>query len=290
MRAGERYYPKLQASVPFTPVPGRRFFIASEEDRAEITRALLQSATEAVAQTCSSSLHITFMQEDEWQRAAESGFLQRTDKQFHWENRGYDTFDAFLSDLSSSKRKSIRRERSAVAAEGVIFERRTGTDLTEEVWEAFFDCYIATGSRKWNDPYLTREFFRLVSETMGNQILLVMARRGGRYVAGALNFFDADTLYGRNWGCVSAVPFLHFEACYYQAIDAAIAMGLKQVQAGAQGGHKLLRGYMPAPTYSAHYVAHPGLRNALVPYLEQERTAVAEHIGELRELAPYRKA
>lgn len=290
MRAGERYYPKLQASVPFTPVPGNRFLIAQEADRAETTRALLQAAIEAVDQTHSSSLHITFMQEEEWRLAADAGFLQRTDQQFHWENRGYDTFDAFLTDLSSSKRKSIRRERKAVADEGVVLEWKTETDLTEGIWDAFFDCYLATGSRKWNDPYLTRDFFSLVGETMGNQILLVMAKRGGRYIAGALNFFDADTLYGRNWGCVSAVPFLHFEACYYQAIDVAIAKGLKFVQAGAQGGHKLLRGYMPAPTYSAHYVVHQGLRNALVAHLEQERTAVADHIDELRELAPYKKA
>jgi predicted N-acyltransferase len=290
MRAGERYYPKLQASVPFTPVPGNRFLVAREADRTETIRALLQGATEAVAQTHSSSLHITFMQEEEWRLAVDSGFLQRTDQQFHWENRGYDTFDAFLADLSSSKRKSIRRERKAVADESVTLEWNTGTDLTEGIWDAFFDCYLATGSRKWNDPYLTREFFSRVGETMGNQILLVMAKRGGRYVAGALNFFDEDTLYGRNWGCISAVPFLHFEACYYQAIDAAIAKGLKYVQAGAQGGHKLLRGYMPAPTYSAHYVVHQGLRNALVSYLEQERNAVAEHIDELRELAPYKKA
>jgi predicted N-acyltransferase len=289
MRAGERYYPKLQASVPFTPVPGNRFLIARGESRAEIVPTLLESATEAIAKTHSSSLHITFMQEDEWQAAAGAGFLQRNDQQFHWENNGYDSFDAFLADLSASKRKTIRRERAAVAAEGVTLEWKTGPDLTEEVWDAFFDCYVATGSRKWNDPYLTREFFSRIGETMGEQILLVMAKHGGRYIAGALNFFDHDTLYGRNWGCVSSVPFLHFEACYYQAIDAAIAKGFKQVQAGAQGGHKLLRGYMPAPTYSAHYIAHPGLRNAVESYLEQEREAVTEHMGELRTLAPYKK-
>lgn len=288
MRTGERYYPKLQASVPFTPVPGRRFLVSSSEDRSEIAPALLQNAKEAVTETRSSSLHITFMREEEWRTAANAGFLQRTDQQFHWENRGYDSFDAFLSDLSSSKRKNIRRERAAVAAEDVSLEWKTGTDLTEDIWDAFFDCYIATGSRKWNDPYLTREFFSRIGETMGRQILLVMAKQHGRYIAGALNFFDDETLYGRNWGCVSNVPFLHFEACYYQAINAAIEKKLKYVQAGAQGGHKLLRGYLPTPTYSAHYIAHPGLRNAVEAYLESEREAVASHMNELRTLAPYK--
>ena len=289
MRAGERYYPKLQASVPFTPVPGNRFLIAPGENREEIARALLASGVEAAHQTHSSSLHVTFMRAEEWQIAGDAGFLQRTDKQFHWESRGYDSFDAFLSDLSSSKRKTIRRERAAVAAEGVSFDWRTGSDLTEEIWDVFFDCYIATASRKWNDPYLTREFFSRIGESMGEQILLIMAKRGGRYIAGALNFFDEGTLYGRNWGCVSAVPFLHFEACYYQAIDAAIARGLTRVEAGAQGGHKLLRGYLPAPTYSAHYIEHPGLRNAVDGYLRSERDAVTEHMGELRTLAPFKK-
>ena len=195
----------------------------------------------------------------------------------------------FLADLSSAKRKNLRKERAAVAAEGVSFEWLSGSDLTEAVWDAFFDCYTTTGNQKWNPPYLTREFFSRVGASMGEQILLVMAKQNGRYIGGALNFFDDTTLYGRNWGCIAYVPFLHFEACYYQAIDFAIQKNLQRVEAGAQGAHKLLRGYLPQPTYSAHYIAHAGLRRAVADYLENERAAVAEHIEELAEQAPFRK-
>ncbi len=289
-RAGGRYYPKLQASVPFTPVTGRRLLIAAGEDEAVTGRLLLQAAEGAVETFNASSLHITFMTEPEWTLAAGAGYLPRTDKQFHWENRGYDSFDGFLSDLASAKRKNLRKERAAVLAQGVSFEWRTGSDLTEGVWDAFFDCYTTTGNQKWNPPYLTREFFSRVAMSMGEQILLVMAKLNGRYVAGALNFFDNETLYGRNWGCVGYVPFLHFEACYYQAIDFAIARRLARVEAGAQGGHKLLRGYLPKPTFSAHYIAHAGLRRAVADYLDNERAAVAEHMEELMEQAPFRKA
>ena len=288
-RAGGRYYPKLQASVPFTPATGRRLLIAAGEDQAETGRLLLQAAENAVEETRASSLHITFMTEREWELAGGQGFLRRTDKQFHWENRGYDSFDAFLNDLSSAKRKNLRKERAAVVAEGVSFEWLTGRDLTESVWDAFFDCYTATGNQKWNPPYLTREFFSRVGADMGEQILLVMARLNGRYVGGALNFFDDTALYGRNWGCTHYVPFVHFEACYYQAIDFAISKRLGRVEAGAQGGHKLLRGYLPRPTYSAHYIAHAGLRRAVADYLENERAAVAEHMEELMDQAPFRK-
>ena len=288
-RAGGRYYPKLQASVPFTPATGRRLLIAAGEDQAETGRLLLQAAENAVEETRASSLHITFMTEREWELAGGQGFLRRTDKQFHWENRGYDSFDAFLNDLSSAKRKNLRKERAAVVAEGVSFEWLTGRDLTESVWDAFFDCYTATGNQKWNPPYLTREFFSRVGADMGEQILLVMARLNGRYVGGALNFFDDTALYGRNWGCTHYVPFVHFEACYYQAIDFAISKRLARVEAGAQGGHKLLRGYLPRPTYSAHYIAHAGLRRAVADYLENERAAVAEHMEELMDQAPFRK-
>jgi predicted N-acyltransferase len=289
-RAGGRYYPKLQASVPFTPATGPRLFIAAGEDEAATGQLLLQAAEGAVPEMHASSLHITFMTEREWELAGGQGFLRRTDKQFHWENRGYDCFDAFLSDLASAKRKNLRKERAAVTAEGVSCEWLTGRDLTENVWDAFFDCYTTTGNQKWNPPYLTRDFFSRVGQSMGEQTLLVMAKWNGRYVAGALNFFDDTTLYGRNWGCTAYVPFLHFEACYYQAIDFAIERGLARVEAGAQGGHKLLRGYLPRPTYSAHYIAHPGLRRAVADYLENERAAVAEHIEELAEQAPFRKA
>jgi len=289
-RAGGAYYPKLQASIPFTPVTGRRLLIADGEDQDAVSDLLLKAAASAVEELGASSLHITFMTEREWWLADRLEFLRRTDKQFHWENRGYGSFDAFLGDLSSSKRKNLRKERAAVVEEGVTFEWLTGRDLTETVWDEFFDCYTATGSQKWNPPYLTRKFFSLVGAGMGEQILLVMAKLNGRYVAGALNFFDDTTLYGRNWGCTAFVPFLHFEACYYQAIDFAMEKRLLRVEAGAQGGHKLLRGYLPCPTYSAHYIAHKGLRRAVADYLENERQAVADHIDELREQAPFRKS
>jgi hypothetical protein len=288
-RAGGRYYPKLQASIPFTPAPGPRFLIAAGEDVDDTARLLLQAGERAVDEMRASSLHITFMTEREWEIAGSQGYLRRTDKQFHWQNRGYDSFDAFLSDLSSAKRKNLRKERASVAAQGVSFEWRTGRDLTESVWDAFFDCYTATGSQKWNPPYLTRAFFSLVGQSMGEQILLVMAKLDGRTIGAALNFFDDTTLYGRNWGSVGYVPFLHFEACYYQAIDFAIEKKLACVQAGAQGAHKLLRGYVPRPTYSAHYIAHPGLRRAVADYLDNEREAVAEHIEELAEQTPFKK-
>jgi predicted N-acyltransferase len=289
-RAGGRYYPKLQASVPFTPVTGKRLLIGRGESEADVQRLLLQAAEGAVEELDASSLHVTFMTESEWWLAGSVNFLRRTDKQFHWQNRGYDSFDAFLGDLSSAKRKNLRKERASVAAEGVTFEWRTGDDLTEKIWDEFFACYTATGNQKWNPPYLTRKFFSLIGATMGEQILLVMAKLNGRYVAGALNLFDGKALYGRNWGCTAYVPFLHFEACYYQAIDFAIEKRLERVEAGAQGGHKLLRGYLPCPTYSAHYIAHAGLRRAVANYLEDERAAVADHMGELRERAPFRKS
>jgi len=289
-RAGGRYYPKLQASVPFTPVTGQRLLIAAGEDKTEIGEALLRAGEAAVAETGASSLHITFMAEEEWRLAERAGYLLRTDQQFHWENRGYESFDAFLADLSSAKRKTIRKERAAVAQSGATFEWLTGAELTEAAWDAFFDCYVATGSTKWNPPYLTREFFSRVGASMGEQILLVMVRHGGRYVAGALNFFDDTAIYGRNWGSVSYVPFLHFEACYYQAIAFAIARGLARVEAGAQGQHKLFRGYVPRPTWSAHWIAHAGLRRAIADYLRSERAAVEEHMEALTDLAPFRKS
>jgi len=286
-RAGGRYYPKLQASVPFTPVTGPRLLVASE-DAVATGETLLRAGEAAVGEVGASSLHITFMTEPEWRLAERAGYLLRADQQFHWQNRGYDSFDVFLGDLSSAKRKTIRKERAAVRDAGVTFEWLTGADITETAWDAFFDCYVATGNTKWNPPYLTREFFSCVGASMGEQILLVMARHGGRYVGGALNFFDGDAIYGRNWGSVSYVPFLHFDACYYQAIEFAIARRLARVEAGAQGQHKLLRGYLPQPTYSAHYIAHPGLRRAVADYLKNERPAVAEHMEALTELAPFK--
>lgn len=288
-RAGGSYYPKLQASVPFTPVTGRRFLVAEGPQESDFRDTLLAAGVSAVRELKASSLHVTFLTREEWERAGEAGYLLRTDQQFHWENRGYASFDDFLKDLSSSKRKNLRKERASVRDAGIEFDWLTGSDLTESAWDHFFEFYTDTGSRKWGHPYLTREFFSLVGQSMADQILLVMARRGNRPIAAALNFFGEGILFGRNWGSIEYLPFLHFEACYYQAIDFAIARGLRKVEAGAQGAHKLLRGYMPTPTYSAHYIAHAGLRRAVADYLENERAAVAEHIEELAEHAPFRK-
>jgi uncharacterized protein len=284
-RAGGDYYPKLQASVPFTPATGRRFLTRNDDARG----ALLAAGPSAVRELKASSLHVTFLTEAEWRAAGDAGYLLRADQQFHWENRGYTSFDQFLTELSSSKRKNLRKERAAVRAEGVEFDWLTGAEITEAHWDTFFEFYMDTGGRKWGHPYLTREFFSRVGASMGEQILLVMARRGGRHIAGALNFFGGGTIFGRNWGCIEYVPFLHFETCYYQAIEFAIARNLAKVEAGAQGEHKLLRGYLPVPTYSAHYIAHPGLRRAVDDYLEREREAVAMHIEELAEHGPFRK-
>lgn len=289
-RAGGRYYPKLQASVPFTPVTGRKLLIGPGEDVAQTVPLLLKAAESAVTETRASSLHITFMTEEEWDFAGAEGWLRRIDQQFHWENRGYSCFDDFLADLASAKRKTLRKERQSIAAAGIRFDWFTGRDLTESVWDAFFKCYVTTGNQKWNPPYLTRRFFSLIGETMSEQIWLVMAHHDGRHIAGALNFFDGEVLYGRNWGCTDYVPFLHFETCYYQAIDFAISRGLKRVEAGAQGAHKLLRGYIPQPTRSAHYIAHSGLRRAVAEYLDGERAAVTLDMEELAARAPFRKA
>jgi len=288
-RAGGAYYPKLQVCVPFTPVTGPRFLIAHEAPVGETRAALLAAGATAVEELNASSLHITFLTEDEWEAAGATGYLQRTDQQFHWDNRGYGSFDEFLGELSSSKRKNLRKERAAVREAGVEFDWLTGADITEAHWDQFFTFYMDTGSRKWGRPYLTREFFSRLSQGMAEQVLLIIARQNGRPIAGALNLFGDGVIFGRNWGCTEYVPFLHFETCYYQAIDFAIARGLKRVEAGAQGAHKLLRGYMPKATYSAHLIAHPGLRRAVDEYLSREREAVAEHIVELGELGPYRK-
>jgi predicted N-acyltransferase len=288
-QAGGRYYPKLQAAVPFTPVTGRRLLVADGADERAMQKALLGAGAAAVEHLDCSSLHVTFPTEEEWRAAEAMGYLLRTDRQFHWENRGYPDFDAFLADLSSSKRKNLRKERAAIRAEGIAFDWLTGADITEAHWDAFFEFYMDTGGRKWGHPYLTREFFSRIGQAMADQILLVMARRGKTYIAGALNLFGEGVLYGRNWGCTEYVPFLHFEACYYQAIDFAIAKGLAKVEAGAQGEHKLLRGYVPVPTYSAHYIAHPGLRTAVANYLKAEREAIAGDITDLAAAAPFKK-
>ena len=284
-RAGGDYYPKLQASVPFTPVTGPRILTRGTERRA----LLLKTGKAAVDQIGASSLHITFLEKAEWEAAGREGYLLRNDRQFHWRNHGYRDFEQFLGELSSSRRKNLRKERAAVAQEGISFDWLTGCDITEAHWDRFFEFYMDTGSRKWGHPYLTRAFFSRIGASMADQILLIMAKRGRKYIAGALNFMGEGVLYGRNWGALEYVPFLHFETCYYQAIDFAIARGLSKVEAGAQGEHKLLRGYMPEETYSAHYIAHKGLRRAVDQFLVQEREAVTEHIGELARHGPFKK-
>lgn len=285
-RAGGRYYPKLQVTVPFTPATGPRLLARDDAHR----RALLEAAGEIARTNGLSSVHVTFQLEAEWHLAGGAGWLQRMDRQFHWTNEGYGSFDDFLARFSSDKRKNLRKERRRALEDGIEIDWVTGRDLTEDHWDAFFAFYMDTGSRKWGSPYLTRAFFSLIGETMAEHTLLIMARRAGRTIAGALNFIGGDTLFGRNWGALEHHPFLHFECCYYQAIDFAIARGLKRVEAGAQGEHKLLRGYAPAPTYSSHYIAHPGLRRAVSDYLEREREAVAEDIEVLAEHTPFRKA
>ncbi|MBI3677723.1 MAG: N-acetyltransferase [Proteobacteria bacterium] len=288
-RAGGSYYPKLQASVPFTPVTGLRLLVSANADLEKTRNALLAAGAAAIKEFDASSLHITFLTEEEWKAAGALGYLQRNDQQFHWENQGYENFEQFLNALSSSKRKNLRRERTAVREAGVTFDWLTGSDITEAHWDTFFAFYMDTGGRKWGRPYLTREFFSRVGASMADQILLVMAKRDGHYIAGALNFSGEGVLFGRNWGCTEFVPFLHFETCYYQAIDFAIARGLKRVEAGAQGEHKLLRGYMPVPTYSAHFIAHAGLRRAVSDYLQRERESVTEQIEALTEHGPFKK-
>ena len=288
-RAGGRYYPKFQASVPFTPATGRRLLVADgAEAPAEVARQLLRVAIEVTQRSEVSSLHVTFMPEAEQLIAAELGCLTRIDTQFHWRNNGYETFDDFLAELSSKKRKNIRRERREALAGGITVECLTG-DISEAQWDAFYAFYRDTGNRKWGTPYLNRAFFSLIGERMAERILLVMCRRNGRYIAGAINFIGGDTLYGRNWGCVEDHRFLHFEACYYQAIDYAIANGLRQVEAGAQGAHKLARGYLPKTTYSAHWIRDSALRDAVARYLGEERRYVAEDISAVeRRHSPFR--
>ena len=284
-RAGGDYYPKLQCSVPFTPVTGRR--LLTTDVNAQET--LLKTAAGALRQIGASSLHITFLTEEEWQAAGKANYLLRTGQQFHWENRGYDSFDQFLGELSSAKRKTLRKERASVREAGVTFDWLTGSDITEAHWDLFFEFYMDTGSRKWGSPYLNREFFSRLGQGLAQQTLLVMAKKEGRTIAGALNLFGEGVLFGRNWGAADYVPFLHFETCYYQAIDFAIARRLKRVEAGAQGEHKLLRGYLPVTTYSAHLIAHKGLARSVDDFLEAEREAVAENIAELARHAPFRK-
>ena len=280
-RAGGAYYPKLQVSVPFTPATGPRLLAATAEQRQLLTQGLVSLCAEKKA----SSAHITFATEAE---AAESKWLQRNDIQFQWLNSGYFSFDDFLASLASAKRKNIRKERRTVFDAGIVFEHVTGDDLRVEHWDSFYEFYMDTGSRKWGQPYLTRNFFHQIHETLKKDILLILAKRDGMTIAGALNFIGGDALFGRNWGCSENHPFLHFETCYYQAIDFAIGRGLKRVEAGAQGEHKLARGYVPVITHSLHYLAHPGLSRAVADYLDHERRAISENQQVLADHTPFR--
>ena len=287
-RAGGNYYPKLQAAVPFTPVPGPRLLARGGEDPARIRSALARAMVAAAEQLDVSSLHVTFAAAEDIQALGAAGFLARTGMQFHWQNRGYSSFDDFLGSLSSRKRKAIRKERAAVAEAGVACRALCGGEITAKHWDAFFRFYISTSDRKWGSPYLTREFFDAVGGGLGENVVLILAERAGRPIAGALNLQGADTLYGRNWGCAADVPYLHFEACYYQAIDYAIAHGIARVEAGAQGEHKIQRGYLPVETASAHWIADAGFRKAVADFLKRERAGVRRELAALAELSPYR--
>lgn len=288
-RAGGRYYPKLQVCVPFTPVTGRRLLVRQGAQHSERSVLLLKAGVTLAEKLGTSSLHITFPTRAEWELAGSLGFLQRIDQQFHWHNGGYGSFEDFLGSLTARKRKAIRKERREALSKGIEIEWVTGAELTETHWDAFFDFYMDTGARKWGSPYLNRTFFSLLGEAMPERVLLVFAHRAGRPVAGALNVIGGEALYGRYWGALEQHAYLHFEVCYYQAIDFAIANKLARVEAGAQGGHKLARGYLPAETYSAHYLADPALRRAVADYLARERLAVAHEAALLTEESPYRR-
>jgi len=283
-RVGGQYYPKLQIAAPFSPVPGPRLL-----RRPGVSAAAMGQALETLAgELGCSSAHVTFCTEEEWQALGEAGWLQRLGMQYHWNNQNYANFDGFLEALSSRKRKAIRRERRD-AQEGLTFRALTGAELTPAVWRQFYRFYTATTDRKWGGAYLTPEFFPLLGERLGDNVVLMFAYRGAKPIAGALNLRGGDVLYGRNWGCVEDVPFLHFELCYYQAIDYAIAHGLKRVEAGAQGEHKIQRGYLPEPTYSAHLIRHPGLRRAVGEFVEAETAQLQQLMAEMREEGPYKK-
>ena len=286
-RAGGKYYPKLQAAVPFTPATGPRMLVregAADRYYDVLTAGMIQLARQHDV----SSLHITFPPKDQWDRLGAAGFLKRTSKQFHWENKGYESFDDFLSELTSRKRKAIKKERRQVQEQGIELQRLTGADLTEDHWDSFYHYYLDTIDRKWARSYLTREFFSILGETMSDLAMLVIAEKDGQRVAGALNLIGSDTIFGRNWGCTEDFKFLHFEACYYQAIDFAIEHKLKWVEAGAQGPHKIQRGYLPREVYSAHWIEDQNFRTAVERFVEQERSEVNYEISGLMEYSPYR--
>lgn len=288
-RMGGQYYPKLLSAVPFTPVTGRRLLVRPGTKTGEAEDILMTGAVALARRDGWSSLHVNFPTRGEWERMTAGEFLAREGQQFHWANEDYPGFEGFLGALASRKRKQIRKERKDALANGITIRWLTGADITEAHWDAFFRFYMDTGSRKWGRPYLTRRFFSMIGERMADKILLILCERSGKPIAGALNFIGGDTLYGRYWGAIEDHPFLHFEACYYQAIDYAIAQKLKYIEAGAQGEHKLARGYRPVPTYSAHWIAEPQFRSAVARYLSSERLMVAEDIEALDAHAPFKK-
>ena len=288
-RAGGRYYPKLQIAVPHTPATGRRFLTRSGFEETGLA-ALVQGAMQLTENNNLSSLHVTFCTQDEVEKTKQMGLMPRKGQQFHWRNDGYSDFDGFLESLNSRKRKNTRKERMTAQGFGGQIHTLTGDQIKPEHWDAFWRFYQDTGARKWGTPYLTRAFFDIAHETLRDDIVLVLAKRDGEFVAGALNFIGADALYGRYWGCSEHHPCLHFELCYYQAIDIAIANGLSSVEAGAQGEHKLARGYLPTPTWSLHWMRDAGFANAVGDYLEAERAAVDEEIEILTEYGPFKRA
>ncbi|MGQ0663712.1 MAG: GNAT family N-acetyltransferase [Pseudomonadota bacterium] len=285
-RAGGRYYPKLQAAVPFTPVTGPRLLMRENSDG--VRAALIRALAEVAEASGVSSLHVTFCTADEAAAFAAAGWLIRRGVQYHWDNRGYACFEDFLAALTHSKRKAIRKERRAVAAQGIEVETLTGAAIEPGHWDRFFEFYISTGERKWGSPYLTRDFFHRLGATAPERAVLMMARHGRTYVAGALNLVGGEALYGRNWGAHGDFKFLHFEACYYRAIEFAISRGLARVEAGAQGEHKIGRGYLPRPTFSAHWIRDPGFRRAVKDFLARETELVIREMAELGEHSPYK--
>lgn len=294
-RAGGRYYPKLQACVPFTPVTGPRILLApsmppEEAKRENIERILLHGALQVCQQMECSSVHFSFLEKEQWRRLGAVGLLLRHGQQFHWHNQGYDSFEAFLAGLSSRKRCNLRRERASVRAADIDIQWLRGGDISGRDWNDFYRFYLDTSERKWNQPYLTRDFFSRIAAAMGDELLLIAARRGTSMIAATLNVVGRDTFFGRYWGCAEQVSFLHFELCYYQAIDFAIRHSLTRIEAGAQGAHKLARGYLPTRTFSAHYISDAGLRAAVRDYLSFEGRHVENEIAVLDSHSPFKHA
>ena len=288
-RAGGKYYPKFQICIPFTPVTGLRILAKENESQEDIERQLYQKVIELTDELSVSSAHISFLTEPQWYEAKSAGFLQRMDFQFHWRNEGYQSFEEFLLQLDTKKRKNIRRERRDVLENNLHIEWLSGSDLREHHWDAFYNFYLETSSRKWGSAYLNREFFSQVSTTMSEQILLILCRRGSKYIAGALNFIGDETLYGRNWGCSEYYPFLHFELCYYQAMEYTIEHRLRSIEAGAQGGHKFARGYQAQPTYSVHYISNSQFRTAIAEFLTEEMRYVRRDFDYLDSKSPFKE-